>query len=435
MAYSKMPITINLMKCLHSTTEVYYDVLGVAHVYERPCGRCIACLHNQHDSIAIRALESTKQYPQFVYDTLTFNSKSLPLVSVDEQIQRMEYEREQMGDGRAIRLSPASLHILRHYDSFCSKVPFVERDIIRNWLKVARERFTRFYGRRPVWKYLIYLELGPLWSRPHFHVLFWNISKKDYDTFLGNPWKQKFGFTKPVYFNHDSSQQDRECITRYISKYVSKGQFESPLIKDGLLPKPFHFYSQGLGLGYILDKRFDFFRSPYVEYLKSVCVNKDMKGYPEYTAPLRNFLSSTKVIPPPNEMLDLLSVYHDSRGFAHALPRYYKQKLLNLLSPNVFSYTIQNHLLARIELHANKIKEAFARGLGYLKANAERPFLGLGRRIFDLLCVRFALAQALSKSVKAKGRQTQLMNIYKRPSMGVNSSPYGVTSTFLSLVC
>lgn len=423
------------MKCLHSTNEIYYDVLGVAHVYERPCGRCIACLHNQHDAIAIRALETTKQYPQFVYDTLTFNSNSLPLVPVDEQIQRMEYDREQKGDGRPIRLSPASLHILRNYDFSCSKVPLVERDIIRNWLKVARERFTRYYGKRPDWKYLIYLEYGPLRSRPHFHLMFWNISKTDYDMFLGNSWKEKYGFTKPAYFDHNSDAKDRECITRYISKYVSKGQFESPLVKDGLLPKPFHFYSQGLGLGYILNKRFDFFRSPYVEGLKSICVNKDMKGYLEYAAPLRSFLSSTKVIPPPDKVLDLLSVYLDSRGLPHALPRYYKQKLLNLLTPNVFSYTIQSHLLARIELHANKTKEAFARSLGYLKANAERPFLGLGRRLFDLLCVRFVLAESVSKSIKAQGRKTQLANIYKRPVLGVNSSPYGVTSNFLALVC
>lgn len=421
------------MKCPYSTTQTYINAVGVKCVYTRPCGHCYACLHNRQDELCVRALETCKEYPQFVYDTLTFAPRSLPLVPLDEQIQRREFEDESL----TINLSDNSLRVLRQYSTNGDMVPAVDRDIIRNWLKRARIAFTRCYGHNPVWKYLIFMEYGPKYSRPHFHLIFWNISKKDYDRFLGTPWRRDYGFTKPAYFNFNSSDKDRNCITRYISKYISKGNFESPLVKDGLLPKPFKFYSQGLGLGYILQPKFDYFRSHTAEFLKRICVTDDEPGTIDRTKPVVDYVLSY------NPLLDFsaneselkkLSVYYDDAGYPHRLPRYYKQKLLNLLKPNVFSYAIQTNLLARAELLANKALQKFAFALGYTRANFARPFLGLGRRVFDLLSVKYSLAERLSSFVKAQRRKIELTNHYSRVARFTGSQVFGIQPQFVALI-
>lgn len=417
------------MKCLYSKESSYRDLLGVRRFYSRPCGKCVACLHNRQDSIAIRALETSKRYPMFVYDTLTFRPEALPLVPVADLFK-----------DRTWGFSDESKRMLSYYSEDCSVIPFVERDIVRNWLKRGREAFSRVNsGRRPDWKYLVFMEYGPKTSRPHFHVLFWNISKVDYKRFFGKPWYSLYGTTKPSYFNGNSTQKDRECITRYISKYCSKGVFESPWVKDGLLPKPMHFYSQGLGLSYLDDPKFDFFRSILAEVFKAMQsdLSEGAKGTLLEKSIISDLISRvdiTEGFRVPSSALDAISVYYDSKGHPHPFPRYYKQKLLNLLKPNVFSYTIQNYLLVRAEHEANKRLQTFAFERGYFKACSQSPFLGLGRRLFDSLSRSFAVAERLQAYTSFERRKTRLINHYKRPLLGVGNSPWGVTNNFLCLV-
>lgn len=99
----------------------------------------------------------------FVYDTLTFRPSGLPMVEVQDILDSMG----------GLPISPQSEALLQHYSDDGSVIPYVDKDIIKNWLKRGREAYTRAHdGRRPSWKYLIYLEYGPKYSRPHFHVLF-----------------------------------------------------------------------------------------------------------------------------------------------------------------------------------------------------------------------------------------------------------------------
>lgn len=418
------------MKCIYPQERSYRDLYGVKRFFTCPCGKCVACLHNKQDSWVIRALEQTKATPMFVYDTLTFRQKDLPLVEVSDIL-----------DSLPVELSEQSRYMLRFYSPDCSKIPYVDRKLVSDWIKRGRELYFKTYGKRPSWKYLIFMEYGPRTSRPHFHLLWWNISKSDYIRFLGLPWRVRFGKTKPSYFNGNSSEKDRNCIVRYISKYCSKGVFESPWVKDNLLPKPFKMTSQGVGLSYIFGDKFSFFYRPLSEVFKGMSIDERFKtSCLERTLLFRSLidLDITEGWSIPKQALDSLSVYFDSSGHPHCLPRYYKQKLLNLLHPNVFSFKVQTALLARAELQYYSCLQRFALSMGYAVGGLKSSTLGLGKKLFDILCRRFALAERLSAFTCAERCKTRLINHYLRPLRGVLKSPgltYGVTSQFLALVC
>lgn len=416
----------------------YRDLLGARHFFECRCGKCIACLHNEQDSWCIRALETTKAKPIFVYDTLTFRSSGLPMVELCDILDA----------NPDITVSEQSAYMLQFYNNFCpysfgqsARIPYVDRSIVRDWIRRGRENYVNDHGgKRPDWKYMVVMEYGPKTSRPHFHLLFWNISRPDYRKYFGFPWYERYGRTKPSYFNCSSTSKDRECITRYISKYCSKGVFESPWVKDGILPKPFKCVSQGLGAEYLENSKFDYFRGVLPMIFKDMTIDEHFEsGCLQRTSHLRNLvdLDIMEGHEVPESALDALSVYFDSLGHPHPLPRYYKQKLLNLLHPNVFSYKVQSILLARADLHANKAIQRLGNSLGLRIPDKalHSSFLGLSRRLYNLLCHKFAFVSRLEARAKAKGRYTVLKNHYLRPARGAQSNDYGVTNSFLVLVC
>lgn len=399
------------MRCLHPHTRTYIDPVSFEErVVQYPCGKCIACLHNAQDSWAIRANETSKYYGSFVFDTLTFAPSALPLseVSPDD----------------CIKLDAVPFKHYRNYvdrETGVVSVPCVERQLIRDWIRRGRELFVYYHKVRPKWKYLIFEEYGPATSRPHFHLLFWGISYADYICFFAEPWRDNIGFTRTKWIN-GSDKKHRQCISRYISKYCSKGVFESPLVKEGLSPKPFRSISHGIGEEYLAKSVFDWFKQVLPQFWKSLSVDTSM----EVGTMARNnglayklahdFMEGFKN--PPKEVLEALSCYRDERGFSHALPRYYKMKLLGLHKPNLLSYAIQNLLLARAELQHNQALSEFIHSLGGFvgkRLDPEASCLGLSRKLFDLWDNKYFAFQCDQAKASAKRRYTELKNHYYRP--------------------
>lgn len=430
------------MQCPYRKPAYYRDLMGAKRFYWQPCGHCVACLHNAQDAWSIRALEETKSHPCFVYDTLTFRPSCLPLADLDVLLAERGSRLEDLSD--------QSLAALRYYPE--GMIPYVGRDVFRDWIRRGRARYRKHHnGKNPKWSYMLFMEYGPKTSRPHAHCLFWNITKREYDLYLGRPWRERFGMTKPSYFNGDSTQKDRDCITRYISKYCSKGVFESPWVKDGILPKPCKSVSNGLGAGYLDSEAFDWFRGPLAQSLLGMSVDKRLDDFDSCFVPynvdgkryVRSLLDDGFIlegVSVPKCALDALSVYRDSKGFPHFLPRYYKQKILKLLTPNVCSYKVQNDLLARSELNYRKSLQEFALSVcasefGTFSFQRESYHLGLPRRLFDLLARRFAFATRVSAKAQLRRCYTRLINHYLRPTRGATRAQYGVADKYLALVC
>ena len=222
-------------------------------------------------------------------------------------------------------------------------------------------------------------------------------------------------------------------------------------MKDGLLPKPCKSVSNGLGAGYLESEAFDWFRGPllsrfwYVRWISAWMTSIAVSCHTMLTASSISVIcwmtdSFLKVCQCPKCALDALSVYRDAKGFPHSLPRYYKQKILKLLTPNVCSYKVQNDLFARSELNYRKSLQEFALSVcasefGTFSFQRESDHLGLPRRLFDLLARRFAFATRVSAKAQLRRCYTRLVNHYLRPTRGATRAQYGVTDKYLALVC
>lgn len=392
------------MRCLHPKTRTYIDPVSRQwKSVEYPCGHCIACLHNQQDSWSIRMNETAKAYGSFIYDTLTFSPHALPLSEVS--VEKLSICSEPSVEKLIARYSDRDTGVIQ--------VPCVERSIIRDWIRRGRELFYYYHHYRPNWKYIIFEEYGPKTSRPHFHLMFFGISHADYVKFLAKPWRREMGFTRTKYVRGDT-RKDRQCISRYVSKYCSKGSFESPLVKLGLSPKPFRSISHGIGEEYLRNSMFDFFRSYIAQLWRRFAIDDTQPvGCLSRNNGLAEHLPDLPKVS--ERLLRDLSCYYDERGYPHVLPRYYKMKLLNLFKPNLLSYALQTLLLARAELQHNQALAEFARSLGYWRAKGEASYLGLSPKCYNILEHQYFAFRQCEAKLDAARRYIKLKNHYLRP--------------------
>lgn len=412
------------MKCLHPHIRRYFDVVSGKEVsVEIPCGKCIACLHNHQDSWCIRLLETAKASKDIIYDTLTVRPSSMPVIDVFDVIG----ERE---------ISQASLKLCKHYNF---ELPCLDRGTIRDWIKRGRENYFFDHGKRLNMKYFACSEYGPSTSRCHVHLLVFGVSYADWVTYFARPWRQDMGFTKTKLISgRNKTLKDRQCVTRYVSKYVSKGVFESPLVKDGLLPKPFRCISHGIGAEYLNRSQFDIFRSSAAIFWKGLCANLDNsdkneqavycpfrgKAYP--IGGIKFYDSDTKScfdfgnVPLINidleHLSNLLCVYYDSQGFPHPLPRYYKSKLLRLDKPNMFSCRLQELLRSKqqSDLERRYLNTAVILGLDVSGWDFSAPYYGLKPSEYSKFVEATIYRERENAKIAARNRFVMLKNHYKR---------------------
>lgn len=417
------------MKCLHPRIIKYTDIMGVEHFQEIPCNHCIACLHNQQDSWSIRLLETNNAHTSFIYDTLTFSPSGISYRNISDKALRVISNCSSPQD--RLKLEKL-LDRYRCVDPDSGELmylaPYVDRSILQNWIKRGRELFRYRYGRRLNLKYFIVYENGPKTSRCHYHLLMWGISYEDYITFFAKPWRRSMGFTKTK-FIFKGTDKDRQCIARYLSKYVSKGVFESPLVRYNLIPKPYRSISHGIGEEFLNRKCFDWFRSDFARYLKKHSVDlSERHDELSFRSKLRAFIASPaykqiypRIIEHLKQCSYNLTTYYDSNGFAHSLPRYYRDKLFNSKVPNILSYVAQEYLLESARVYHNKELQEFAHSLGYLVADKspQDSFAGFGRELFNILDHKFDLTKRLQAKIEAKGRFIKLKNHYGR-AMNLN---------------
>ena len=182
---------------------------------------------------------------------------------------------------------------------------------IQDWLKLFRTRYKREFGTDANFKYYICSELGPSTFRPHYHGIIFGFDKIDFHYALSD-WRKKYGFVTAK--NIDlTTQKSRANTSRYVAKYCLKGEFENIHIKEGTLPKNFRLMSKGIGLSYVQKHRDDI-----LNHIR---------------------LSESRLL----DIADKLK--YNSNGFAYALPRYFKDKILP--PKTLLRYKVADALLAR----------------------------------------------------------------------------------------
>lgn len=182
--------------------------------------------------------------------------------------------------------------------------PTFDKKGIQDWLKRGRKRFHELHSawefnprQKPTYvnrdkqvmpypksyytqtfKYWITSEYGPQTYRPHYHMMFFGMTKEEFMQCLGNEWIElNDGWNKSV--------DCQICVggaAAYIAKYCAKGIYDAPYcsldysvngceyhttfpilsekdfnVHGFLQDKPFHLISKGLGISYAYNAQIE----------------------------------------------------------------------------------------------------------------------------------------------------------------------------------
>lgn len=194
------------------------------HWFQVPCGQCCECKKRYQNDWMIRMSFEATQWTKLCFVTLTYDdAKEIPY-----------YIYPDCPD-----------------DKFLT----VYKPHVQNWIKAMRTDLKR--KKDLDFKFFVCAEYGPKKGRPHYHGLFFGLSREDMLPYLYKWYKQHGIFDAqdvPIL-----SSKDRNCVARYVAKYCSKGVFENPLVKLDQVDPCFRLVSKGMGKCYV-DQYRDFHR-------------------------------------------------------------------------------------------------------------------------------------------------------------------------------
>lgn len=238
-----------------------------------PCGKCPECIKTRQNHHAYKLYQRIKDYSTCYHITFTYRPEALPFSLTYNYVDYDTGETWPMCSPESLTgeqelSSIREWYIQQHksskpvyfysqlfkYDEFSAIqaviTPSLQRSDIRNMLKVCRITYERKYGvSMPDFVYSFCGEYGPKKCRPHYHMVI--ASKFDISEavqYLCSYWNNKYGFTvcRKVNRTNDNETDGYELVSKYISKYVSKGDFECESVLSGYAEKGRVCQSKGL---------------------------------------------------------------------------------------------------------------------------------------------------------------------------------------------
>lgn len=210
--------------------------------YVVPCGKCAECTNKKQAEFGALALHAALKADSLVFLTLTYRDSALPFAISEEDVFVSEdgkeykdvhilgFERGKDGWANcpAVEESPGFCNSLIKKVDSKGKSFFVAaslyREDVKNWLKEFRREWKKLSGEYPKISYAVFGELGEQRGRPHYHGLFFGLTPPMVKM-LTDIWNRRFGFTYviPPNFNRKLTLDEIIAVTRYTSKYISKG--------------------------------------------------------------------------------------------------------------------------------------------------------------------------------------------------------------------
>lgn len=207
-----------------------------------PCGKCAECRSVSQASFAALTLMESAHCSSFCFATLTYRDDALPWKSISEEysalLRGIPYELDSYG---AIGLTDSNIQ-----GAWVTYAPTLFREDLKHHLK----RFRKYLGERSkLFRYGFFGEYGSRRNRPHYHGLLFNLTFDEIDKFR-SLWEKYYGSAKLISIprlNPDGSDAYVK-VSKYISKYVSKGSKLPDFVKDGYAERPRKMLSRCYGL-------------------------------------------------------------------------------------------------------------------------------------------------------------------------------------------
>lgn len=263
------------------------------------CGKCDDCKRRYQNDWSIRLANECDCWENVWFITLTYRDECVPYV-VDKLTGEV-------------------------HNSVC-------KEHVQRWLKKFRINYLRLHGEIVHLKYWLTSEYGPRTLRPHYHMLIFGLDYYEVMD-LCNLWLEDYGYY--VCKKVDKSRGSSFAVSRYVSKYCSKGSFENPFVAKKLVKPTFHLISKGIGYKYVIDNKEFHLQSKEFDGRRYVRTpHGDISFNPCYIERLTD-LQNCKV------------VNKSGKVITFAMPRYYKEKIYGV--QNALSDAIANELLQRAE--------------------------------------------------------------------------------------
>lgn len=276
-----------------------------------PCGKCIECLRRKQSDYAFICSREARQSGGVFFLTLTYRNDSIPMAIVHETFDRTSgvvvdslfagfvkpefesdarnryysvYEHSGFSIPVPVRYSPLlpsesyikygtfsgrpyylervnqdvrMYHSDDNLETNAFACPSLRRQDVKNWLKSSRQAYFRAYGYYPKFKYFEVGEYGPNTSRPHYHMMFYGCNE-EVMRFFASRWHEMYGnYDLEVVTPRagDSLDDAYQKVSRYLAKYLCKGEFEPQNVKDKYVERPRRVSSKRLGTDSLDDLR------------------------------------------------------------------------------------------------------------------------------------------------------------------------------------
>lgn len=239
-----------------------------------PCGKCFECLNQKQNDNAVLSFFEAQKTGKMVFATLTYNNDTFPICQrygiqtddgIDWQSRNFVLQEDLLSKLRPLYLETAGEDFSVVIRSSLFKdsqdktlvyeyAPSLCRKDFQDLLKRARQAWFRKYGFDLEFSYMCVGEYGEQHHRPHYHVAFYGIDEKQVRELL-QEWPKLYGFidVKNVERWNDKPTHDGFfAASRYLGKYLTKGEHDSYNVLCGLSEKSRVCRSIGFG---IPDKR------------------------------------------------------------------------------------------------------------------------------------------------------------------------------------
>lgn len=308
-----------------------------------PCGHCSDCTKSRQNDIAVRAGYEAQKYSYISFCRLSYNNESLPLSYVPyivfadgtkiqdgkcelltgDFLKGMRIEMAKVpnsvikGKSRYLHYEVPGFRDVNGYGTTVQYLitPSVNMDDPRLWLKACRVAYKREFGKPlPDFKYLMCAEYGTQYTRPHYHYLFMGLEPRIVDWMLAR-WEVRYGYTtrKSVV----NSPKDKFRVCSYISKYMSKGEFEAPAVTAGVAKKGRYCASRYMGSDVLKGKQAHFLAfDVFGEYDPDTLIYKNGS---------RMSLAEQKTVV--QSIIDRMSVQVPGMDYRFPLPKLWKYML------------------------------------------------------------------------------------------------------------